>query len=300
MEVPPHLGRVPAKLVGKKLLTVGHAGSASMQPLARSMRDWGMSVIAVSSAAEALAKMVGQDFDGLLLEEGFHTDQGIPLEEAIATLHGARIPPLLRLQSIGSSPPPHLALPISALVRKPIRVSVLYETLVDLLAAPDEMVSAHNVRTSDSRDTGPAASGSLSILLAEDNRINQRLAIAMLDRLGFDVHVVANGIRVLEALEQRDFDVILMDVQMPEMDGLETTRRIREHLSARRQPHIIGVTAEGHEGSIEHCLGAGMNDYMRKPFSIEALTAALEKATSQPSEHGMLVRRSVDRRARVE
>ena len=113
----------------------------------------------------------------------------------------------------------------------------------------------------------------LRILLAEDNLVNQKVAIKMLERLGYTADIAADGREVLAALESRHYDVVLMDVQMPEMDGLEATRSIRS--TACHQPYIIAMTAHAMKGDREECLDAGMNDYISKPVRIEELKAAL-------------------------
>ena len=104
----------------------------------------------------------------------------------------------------------------------------------------------------------------LRILLAEDNHVNQRVALRMLDRMGYRAEVAANGKEVLEALDRQPFDVILMDVQMPEMDGLEATRRVRER--GGEQPIILAMTANALQGDREECLAVGMDDYLAKPL----------------------------------
>jgi PAS domain S-box-containing protein len=116
----------------------------------------------------------------------------------------------------------------------------------------------------------------LAILLAEDNIVNQKVAMRMLERLGYEADIAANGEEVLQALKNRNYDVVLMDVQMPEMDGLEATRRIRT--IAGRQPYIIAMTAHAMKGDREICLGAGMNDYVSKPVRMEELQAAIERS----------------------
>ena len=117
----------------------------------------------------------------------------------------------------------------------------------------------------------------LRILLAEDNIVNQKVAIRMLERLGYRADVAADGLEVLKALQNHYYDVVLMDVQMPEMDGLEATRSIRRMRG--RQPYIIAMTAHAMKGDREECLGVGMNDYVSKPVRIEELNAALQRSS---------------------
>jgi CheY-like chemotaxis protein len=117
----------------------------------------------------------------------------------------------------------------------------------------------------------------LRLLLAEDNTVNQKLALRLLERMGYRADVVANGPEVLEALQRQRYDVILMDVQMPEMDGLEASRAIHERWPTEQRPRIIAMTANAMQGDREECLAAGMDDYLTKPIQIEVLQEALER-----------------------
>jgi CheY-like chemotaxis protein len=115
----------------------------------------------------------------------------------------------------------------------------------------------------------------LHILLAEDNEVNQMVVLKMLDKIGYQADVAVNGLEVLQALERQDYDLILMDVQMPEMDGLETSKKIRAHWS--NGPKIIAMTAYALEGDREKCLDAGMDDYISKPVRLEELQSRLNQ-----------------------
>jgi CheY-like chemotaxis protein len=117
----------------------------------------------------------------------------------------------------------------------------------------------------------------LRILLAEDNAVNQKLALRILEQMGYRADVASNGIEAIESIERQIYDVILMDVQMPEMDGLDATRNIRK-LATVTQPYIIAMTANAMEGDREMCLAAGMNDYVSKPIRVNELVDALMKA----------------------
>jgi CheY-like chemotaxis protein len=116
----------------------------------------------------------------------------------------------------------------------------------------------------------------LSILLAEDNAVNQIVTKRMLDKLGYKADVAANGIEVLQALERQNYDVVFMDVQMPEMDGLEATRAILD-LKLKKRPKILAMTAYALEGDRERCLAAGMDGYISKPVQLEELRNALQE-----------------------
>ena len=126
----------------------------------------------------------------------------------------------------------------------------------------------------------------LRILLAEDNIVNQKVALRLLERMGYTADVVSNGVAVLEALEREPYDVILMDMQMPEMDGMQATQRIRETLPPERQPWIVAMTAHVIEGYREWCLESGMDDYVAKPVQVEDLVSALREARLQSRLHG--------------
>ena len=120
----------------------------------------------------------------------------------------------------------------------------------------------------------------LRILVADDSVVNQKVARMFLERMGYRCDLAANGLEVLEALQRQPYDVVLMDVQMPELDGLETTRRIRKHSPEDKQPRIIAVTAGAMRGDREKCLAAGMDDYVSKPVQAEELQAALLRGSS--------------------
>jgi len=165
-----------------------------------------------------------------------------------------------------------------AALSKPIHQSQLFDTLVGLLARsdtrakPGEMVTQAAPRF----DAGMAVRHPLRILLAEDNAVNQKLALRLLDQMGYRADVASNGIEAVESVGRQPYDVILMDVQMPEMDGLEATRRICAQWKATQRPRIIAMTANAMQGDREQCLEAGMDDYLTKPIRVERLVEALE------------------------
>jgi CheY-like chemotaxis protein len=121
----------------------------------------------------------------------------------------------------------------------------------------------------------------LRLLLAEDNPVNQKLALRLLERMGYDATIVSNGLEAIAAYEGTPFDVILMDVQMPELDGLEATRRIRARWPGEAGPRIVAMTANAMEGDREACIEAGMDDYIAKPIRPEALGKALLASNSR-------------------
>jgi CheY-like chemotaxis protein/HPt (histidine-containing phosphotransfer) domain-containing protein len=173
---------------------------------------------------------------------------------------------------------------ISACLVKPIRQSRLLDCLVSVMSASG---AASAQPATAGADAAPGfdvnAARHVRILLAEDNPVNQQVALKQLKRLGFSADSVANGIEVLSALQRVPYDIILMDCQMPEMDGYEVTRRIRQsgsdsYIHLRAAPYIIALTANAMQGDREHCLALGMNDYMSKPLHLRELEAALQRA----------------------
>jgi CheY-like chemotaxis protein len=130
-------------------------------------------------------------------------------------------------------------------------------------------------------DPGMAARHPLRILLAEDNVVNQKLALRLLSQMGYTADVVVNGVLAVESVEQQPYDLVLMDVQMPEMDGLEASRRITAKYPPNQRPRIVAMTANAMQGDREECLAAGMDDYVTKPIRVEALVQALLQATSR-------------------
>ena len=118
----------------------------------------------------------------------------------------------------------------------------------------------------------------LRILLAEDNVVNQKLALRLLQQMGYRADLASNGVEAIESVERQTYDVVLMDVQMPEMDGLEASRRITAALPAGRRPRIVAMTANAMQGDREMCLAAGMDDYIAKPIRVSELVEALLQA----------------------
>jgi CheY-like chemotaxis protein len=121
----------------------------------------------------------------------------------------------------------------------------------------------------------------LRILLAEDNVVNQKLAMRLLQQMGYRADLAGNGIEAVESVRRQPYDVVLMDVQMPELDGLDATRQICELMPPGARPHIIAMTANAMQGDREMCIDAGMNDYLTKPIRVERLVEALAAAPAR-------------------
>jgi two-component system sensor histidine kinase/response regulator len=165
---------------------------------------------------------------------------------------------------------------VAAYLLKPIRQSELREAIARVLGAREQkgaipLITRYSLQ--DARDP----SAFLRVLLAEDNPVNQRLATRLLEKRGHRVAVVVNGREVLEALEKESFDLVLMDVQMPELDGLEATAAIREREKGSGiHQAVIALTAHAMKGDRERCMAAGMDGYLSKPIRPQELDAILE------------------------
>ncbi len=223
-----------------------------------------------------------------LLESGAPVDLGI-IDMQMPGMDGAefarrarRLPgrehlPLVLLSSIGrhqeAREEPGL---FDAALLKPAKPSQLFDALVGA-------VQRQRGGPTSARETAPPVGAAIpqrpeKILLAEDNVVNQKVAVAMLARLGFRPDVVANGLEVLEAMQRRHYDIILLDVQMPEMDGFEVARRIRrDQPKSAPRPRLIAITANAMQGDREECLAAGMDDYVSKPVKATELSAAIDR-----------------------
>jgi len=165
---------------------------------------------------------------------------------------------------------------IAAWLVKPAKEQQLLNALLRTISEMPADSQVHD-RTQPSGNTGTS---SIKVLLAEDNAVNQKVGVKQLKKLGIEADVVANGLEVLEAVSRIPYDVIFMDCQMPEMDGYETSRRMREAGGASAKTRIIAMTANAMQGDREKCLEAGMDDYVSKPVKIEELKAALDRAAA--------------------
>jgi CheY-like chemotaxis protein len=170
--------------------------------------------------------------------------------------------------------------PFDAFLTKPTKSDQLKEVLASLLGATP---AARGRRESYAIDTTLAAQRPLCILLAEDNVVNQKVAVRLLERMGYRPDVASNGLEVLEAVHRQHYDVVLMDVQMPELDGLEASRRIISEFDALKRPRLVALTANALQGDKQVCLEAGMDDYLAKPLDLVLLRDALLRCVSQHS-----------------
>jgi PAS domain S-box-containing protein len=291
-------------LTGKRLLIVDD-NATNCRILELQATSWGMETRIAQSGQAALDWLKqGESFDLAVLDMQMADMDGLTLAAEIHRHPSNRHLPLVLLTSLGKIESycqnnSDLAVCLS----KPIKQSQLYNALIQALShqLTQEQPSPPDKPLPDKPliDASIAQRHPLRILLAEDNRVNQKVALLMLQRMGYRADVAGNGLEALEALSRQPYDVVLMDVHMPELDGLEATRRIRQSALANRsqdspkaqtlspallvapllscQPRIIAMTANAMRGDREICLDAGMNDYISKPIQIEELAQALSK-----------------------
>ena len=268
------------ELGGRRVLIVDD-NATNRRLLKLQTEKWRMFSRETESPAEALAWIRrGDPYDIALLDYQMPGMDGISLARELRKLPAARSLALILLSSVNRPPiPDEKEVRFAAVLSKPLKMSQLLEGLWHALgehpapsAPPD-------------RPAEPVSSAAepLRILLAEDHLLNQRVALRMLERLGYRADVVENGRDVLERLSQAPYDVVLMDVQMPEMNGLDASRAICARWPAPERPRIIAMTAEAMEGDREMCLAAGMDDYIVKPVSLEELRRALGESRPRPT-----------------
>jgi PAS domain S-box-containing protein len=265
--------RAAPRISGKRLLVVDDSAT-NREILSRQGQAWGMLVEAVESPLDALARIRrGDPFDAAVLDMQMPEMDGLALAREIRRHRAERDLPLLLLTSIGRLAEARVAPEFSAQLNKPVKASSLYEALVRILAV--EALSEST--TGDAADDSRSDTAALRLLVAEDNAVNRRLALALLGKLGYEADVVENGREALDALARQPYDVVLMDVQMPELNGLEATRRIRARFPPGEGPTIIATTASAMEGDREECLAAGMDDHLSKPIRVDELSRALAR-----------------------
>ncbi len=276
----PYLENIQPRLEGKRVLVVDD-NATNRHILSLQTRAWGMLPQDTASPHEALAWIDhGDPFDVALLDLQMPEMDGTELAAEIRRLRPARELPLVILSSLGQKEGKAEDVELAAYLLKPIKPSQLYNVLVGIFGA-EESVSATEEAAKPRFDTKMGRRHPLSILLAEDNAINQKLALLVLERLGYRADVAGNGIEVLQALRRQAYDVVLMDVQMPEMDGLEATRVIGHEFGAERRPRIVAMTANAMKEDRDECFAAGMEDFISKPIQFDELVAALNRCQAR-------------------
>ena len=263
------------QLTGKRVLIVDD-NETNQRILTKQTESWEMLPQAAGSGPEALEWIrQGDPFDVAILDMHMPEMDGLAVAAEIRKHRDAQELPLVMLTSLGRCVEAAQGMEFAAYLTKPIKPSQLYDVLVGIFA--ERPIHVGETAPQPQIDHEMGRRHPLRILLAEDNVVNQKVALRMLERMGYRADVAANGLEVLEALERQRYDVVLMDVQMPEIDGMEATRRIHERWPAGQRPRIIAMTAHALSGDQERCLEAGMDDYISKPVRMEELMGALER-----------------------
>jgi CheY-like chemotaxis protein/HPt (histidine-containing phosphotransfer) domain-containing protein len=265
------------ELHGKRLLFVDD-NETSRRILASQAESWGMNYKGTEFPTEALLWIQqGEQFDIAIVDFNMPVLDGIELARAIRKLRKESELPLVMLSSLGRREMNTGELNFAAYLTKPIKPSQLHDALVSVLAGHARRAASGQPRESEF-DSQLGERLPLSILLAEDNATNQKLAVRLLGRLGYESDLVESGLQAAQAVAEGDYDVVLMDLQMPGMDGLEATRQIRRDGRHGTWPYIVAMTANAMAGDRERCLAAGMNDYVSKPIRVKSLVEALTRA----------------------
>ena len=274
-------------LEGKRVLIVDD-NATNRQILTLQTESWGMLPRAAESGIEALDFLSqGEPFDLAILDMQMPQMDGLTLGAKIQNLPEYQTLPLVMLTSIGK-PETSTASPFvnfSAFLTKPIKQFYFYNLLNEIMGGKSINVKS-KPNSFEQIKTPLSQQHPLRILVAEDNIVNQKVALLILGQMGYQADLVTNGLEVLEALLRQPYDVVLMDMQMPEMDGLTATRCIHQEWQKEERPRIIAMTANAMQGDREECLEAGMDAYISKPIRIEALVQALIESNRRQSFGG--------------
>jgi CheY-like chemotaxis protein/HPt (histidine-containing phosphotransfer) domain-containing protein len=268
------------RLNGLRVLLVDD-NATNRRILSLQCQSWGMVPTLASSGQEALEILdLEKPFALAILDAAMPGMSGVELAAKIVADPRLQDIPLVMLTSTIDTVTKREAgvLGVASYLYKPVKQSQLFEAI--LAALSGSLMGSRRAAKKVLLDGTLAQRIPLRILLAEDNAINQKVGVLMLSKLGYRVDLAANGLEVIEATSERSYDVILMDLQMPEMDGIEATRRLRLPGALANRPRIIAVTANVMQSDRDMCIAAGMDEFIGKPMNIDNLVAALVRAGS--------------------
>ncbi|NEP73571.1 MAG: response regulator [Okeania sp. SIO2G4] len=311
----PSSEEIDTFLKGKKLLVV-ESHPVNQEVIKQQVNSWEMIPIIADSGTKALNWLKQRrDFDIGIIAMNLSDMDGLTLARKIRKLETQQNVeqnyslslPLLMFTYLGKAEIfrelQEAKVNLAGFLNKPVKQSQFYNVLLQVFGTTADKIA--NAKTPSLGlkyfqrfSERSSARSHLRILLAEDNVINQKVAIHLLGRIGYRADVAANGIEVLDALKRVPYDVVLMDVQMPEMDGIETTSRIHQDYPEEKRPWIIAMTANAMQGDRDKCLNAGMDDYVTKPIRRDQLVEVLNKCKlpirnekSTPRNDSALVKR---------
>ena len=275
-EVPAPAGAAPLSLDACRLLVVDD-NAVNRRILERQLAHWGIRVTCAADGPAALAAFDrGETFDLILLDFNMPGMNGLEVAAALRARPGLTVPPIILLTSrsgLGES----AGVLVAAQMTKPVKPRELHNAILQVLkfrftapAAPAPLVPVF--------DREFASRHPLRILIAEDNLVNRKVILLMLEKLGYRADWAANGLEALQGIARQPYDLVLMDMQMPEVDGLEATRRFRAVAPGEAAPYILALTANARKEDYHACIEAGMQDFLSKPVRIDDLMVALARA----------------------
>ena len=274
---PPAWVNPQSQLTGRRLLLV-EDNPTNRRIITRRASQWGMTVSSAATREEAFHQLEqAGPFDVAIVDQQHPEIDGVTLAGEIRQQPASGRLPVILLSYVslaGESGSPHPA-GIAGLIHKPLKPTQLLDALCRGLSV--QMQREKKAQVIQTLDSQLARRLPLRLLLADDNPINQKVGLSVLQKLGYRADLAKNGKEVLKALEQRRYDLLFLDVQMPEMDGLEAARQIRLRWPGEKGPCIVAMTGNALTGDREKCLEAGMDDYISKPMRIGELQAAVER-----------------------
>ena len=279
----------PGLFFEKNVLIVDD-NATNLEILSHQLEGWGMRVTAAASGAEALELLAGtvgdnDEFDVMLLDMGMPDMDGLQLAQAVKGLSARSRVPIVMLSSLSRADLSAEQTQISSenWLTKPVRQTQLYDVLQSVLSNAAVEVNVASLASPTGSASDYEESDGLRILLADDNVVNREVAVAMLKTFGHQITSVSNGKKALEAVKKHNFDIVLMDCRMPEMDGYDAARAIRQWEEQHGQARIpiAALTANALQGDRQACLDAGMDDYLSKPFTKVQLGTVIDSARTR-------------------
>ena len=269
-----------AMLMGKKILVVDD-NATNLMILERYIQEMGLYAELCTSALDALEWVQNRPYDAVITDFNMPEMDGLTLAEAMRRSFNG---PILLLSSSQVLPLQRLKKVIDQYHFKPIRQKQLSNVILELFKVGKAAAEPAKSLPKKDLNASLALDIPVRILLAEDYIVNQKIATRMFNKLGYEIDIVENGKEAVQRVQQSQYDLVFMDVQMPEMDGLQATRLIRKRLQ-QNSPMIIAMTANAMPEDRDKCLAAGMDDYLSKPFKPRQIQQIIEKVPTDPEEY---------------
>lgn len=275
---PAYLQDIQPQLKGKKMLVI-EANKTNEQLLVKLAHGWHMKSETASSVEEVYARLSGKrDFDVVIINTKVNDSNGLPLYQELQTNKLSKHLPIILATCVGEKVNIEDGKArIMDVITLPIKPSQVYNSLLKVLKGE----AKEEGKTKILSLVEDKAYRTLSILLAEDNATNQKVMLQMLKRMGHTIDIATNGNEALEAMQYRKYDVVLMDIHMPEMDGLTATREICKNWAPENRPKIIALTASAIREEQEECLQSGADSFISKPVHFLELVKELERVTAE-------------------